>query len=527
MHSEHAKPLFPGTIDIKFNQKRRRDILAALKANWQFVFTAIALLTLFGGVLAVIQFSTPDLAGNDGYYHIKLAQVMRENGLRPEFSWLPLTILNAQDYYDHHYLFHVLLIPFTFGDLRTGAKIASVVFPALTFLMGWLLLRGQRVPLAWLWAVGFVAVSEAFLYRMSMPRAQALSLLMLLLALHLTFTGRHRWLLLVGFLYVWLYNAFPLLLVVVGTYVAAHWLLERQLRSAPLLYAAAGVGLGLVINPYFPQNLFFIYNHLVPKLVDATAIKVGNEWYPYRTWTLVENSTLALGLFAAGVFSLGLHNRRMSVPAATTLVLALLFGLMLFKSRRFVEYWPAFTLLFAALAAAPLLHQWRQASVKYLVVAAAAMLLLFAPATWLNIQGTQENMQTSKPAQTFAAASAWLVDNTPAGSRVFQTDWDDFTRLFFYNTHNTYTAGLDPTYMQLYDPDLFDLWVDITKGRVDAPAQLIASTFGAGYVISDLKHKDFIESAQADPGLEEVYRDDYAVIFQLTSSNVEGENVVK
>lgn len=519
MHSEHAKPLFPGAVGIQVNQKRWRGMASTLKTHWQFVLSAVALLAIFGGVLAVIQFSTPDLAGNDGYYHIKLAQVMRDNGLRPEFSWLPLTILNAQDYYDHHYLYHVLLIPFTFGDLRVGAKVASVVFPSLTFLMGWLLLRGQRVPLAWLWAVGFVAVSEAFLYRMSMPRAQSLSLLVLLLALHLTFTGRHRWLLPVGFLYVWLYNAFPLLLVVVGTYVAAHWLLERQWRPAPLLYAAAGVGLGLVINPYFPQNLVFIYNHLAPKLVDATAIKVGNEWYPYRTWTLVENSTLALGLFAAGVFSLGLHNRRMSVPVATTLVLALLFGAMLFKSRRFVEYWPAFALLFGALAAAPLLHQWRTAGTKYIVAAAVAMLLLFVPAIWFNVQGTQENMQKSKPAQTYAAASAWLVDNTPAGSRVFQTDWDDFTRLFFYNTHNTYTAGLDPTYMQLHDPQLFDLWINITQGRVEAPAQDIATSFGASYVISDLKHQDFIKAAQADPGLEEVYRDDFAVIFQLATTN--------
>ncbi|GAB4453243.1 MAG: hypothetical protein Kow0031_35530 [Anaerolineae bacterium] len=519
MQSEQAKPLFTGAAGIRLNQKGWRGTAVTLKAHRQLVFTSVTLLALFVGVLAAIQFSTPALAGNDGYYHIKLAQVMRENGLRPAFTWLPLTILNVQDYYDHHYLYHILLIPFTFGDLRQGAKVASVIFPALTFFMGWLLLRGQRVPLSALWAVGFVAVSEAFLYRMSMPRAQSLSLLMLLLALHLTFTGRHRWLLPVGFLYVWLYNAFPLLLVVVGTYVAATWLLERQFQPAPLLYAAGGVALGLVINPYFPQNLVFIYNHLAPKLVDATATKVGNEWYPYRTWTLVENSALALGLFAAGIFALGLNSRRMSVPTATVLVLALLFGAMLFKSRRFVEYWPAFALLFGALSAAPLLEQWGKAGKAYTLAIAAALLLLFVPATWLNIEGASENMRDSKPAETYADASGWLVANTPAGSRVFQTDWDDFTRLFFYNTHNTYTAGLDPTYLQLHDPELFDRWVDITKGRVETPSRDIGELFAANYVISDLNHKDFIKAAQADPALEEVYRDDYAVIFQLTSAN--------
>ena len=38
-------------------------------------------------------------------------------------------------------------------------------------------------------------------------------------------------------------------------------------------------------------------------------------------------------------------------------------------------------------------------------------------------------------------------ENSEPGSLVFQTDWDDFTRLFFYNTTNVYTIGLDVTYM--------------------------------------------------------------------------------
>ena len=86
---------------------------------------------------------------------------------------------------------------------------------------------------------------------------------------------------------------------------------------------------------------------------------------------------------------------------------------------------------------------------------------------------------------------------------------------FFYNSHNTYTLGLDPTYMQLHDADMYELWVDVSKGRVETPAQVIADDFGAGYVITDLKHKSFLKQAKADPQLEEVYRDEYAVIFTL------------
>jgi hypothetical protein len=484
--------------------------------QWQTLITATGLLGLFVVLFATIQFATPNLIDNDAYFHIKFAQVMRTQGLLPAFIWLPLTILKADAYFDHHFLYHVLLIPFTYGDLREGGKWAGVIIPAFTFSAAWLVLRGQKVPYAALWALGLFALSEGFLYRMSMTRAQSLSLLILLLSLHVILTRRFRWLLPLVFLYVWSYNAFPLILVLVAAYVAVRLLLEGHLDLAPVGYAVLGLGLGLIINPYFPDNLSFIYHHLAPKLTETTATKVGTEWYPYDTWVLVENSGLALLAFIAGAFALGLHERRMSTATATLLLLATLFGLMLFKSRRFIEYYPAFVWLFCALAWGPVFQKWLQSKPWMNMVLPLGLMLVLIPAMGFTVQAAQAEVQESKPYQRYAEAAAWLEAHTPAGSRVFQTDWDDFTRLYFYNTHNTYTLGLDPTYMQLYDAELYDLWVAITRGKVEAPGQVIDKTFGGKYVLSDLKHERFLEQAESDPHLEEVYRDQDAVVFQVT-----------
>src|ERR1044071_7141298 len=111
----------------------------------------IALFLLFLLGMALIQFSTANMPDNDGFYHIKLAWLMRTEGLKPAFPYLPLSILNEDGFYDHHFLFHVALIPFTFGDLRTGAKWAAVVFAGLAFLAVWYLFYRQRIPFAWLW----------------------------------------------------------------------------------------------------------------------------------------------------------------------------------------------------------------------------------------------------------------------------------------------------------------------------------------------------------------------------------------
>ncbi len=483
------------------------------------LWTGLGLLIVFFVALAWVQFSTPDMPDNDGYYHIRFAQLMRTQGLKPDFPWLPLTILNPREFYDHHFLFHVALIPFTLGDLRLGAKWASVTFASLAFLSIWWLLRRQRVPFAAVWALGLLVVSQAFLYRMSITRAQSLSLAVLALGLHWIFTGRHKLLLPLAFVYVWMYDAFPLLVVAALLYTLAVWLAERRLDAWPLIYATGGTLLGLVINPYFPANLVFIYRHLLPKLLETTSVRVGNEWYPYTTLQLSENSGFALLAFLAGVLALGLRGERMDARTATALLLAALFGVMLFQSRRFIEYFAPFALLFAALAWSPLLERpaslarGRLGARSWLPALALGGLLLLG--AWRTLPDARSSVQSSKPYDLFSGAAAWLEANTRLGERVFQTDWDDFPRLFFYNIHNTYLVGLDPTYLQLYDAQRYDHWLQITQGKVENPAQRIRTDFGASYVVSDLQHEEFIRRAEGDPAMDEVYRDAQAVIYAI------------
>ena len=489
--------------------------------NWADIRTGFLLWIIIIVFLSLVQFSTPDLPDNDGYYHIKLAYLMRTEGLTPEFNWLPLSILNAREYYDHHFLFHVALIPFTFGNLITGAKLAAVFFASLAFMSVWNLFKNQKIPLALLWAFGLVAVSEAFIYRMSITRAQSLSLLVLMVGLDWLLRKKYKRLLFLGFFYVWLYNAFPLLLVLAGGYVAVNWLFTHKLELQPLLYASIGIGLGMVINPFFPYNIIFTTSHILPKLFETTSISVGSEWYPYTTAQILKNSLFALVAFISGTFALGFHGKRMDLRTAVSFVLAVLFGLMLFQSRRFIEYFPPFALIFAAFAWTPLIQSaMDQASNRlYKWLPPIALIAILIPGIWITQQSAQTSIQKSKPFETYAESSAWLSANTPAGSRVFQTDWDDFPRLFFYNTQNTYLIGLDPTYMLYYNQDLYTTWVEITKGRIDNPSAMIAGNFGSEYVLSDLNHKNFLKVAENDPGLVEVFRSQDSVVFQVILQN--------
>jgi hypothetical protein len=97
---------------------------------------------------------------------------------------------------------------------------------------------------------------------------------------------------------------------------------------------------------------------------------------------------------------------------------------------------------------------------------------------------------------TLRRSLGWLKANT-LRSGVFQTDWDDFSQLFFHNTHNTYTLGLDPTYRSHTMPHVQVKDITWDAGR---SVVIIADTFG-GLMLTDLDHTSFLDEVAADlPG---------------------------
>ena len=57
--------------------------------------------------------------------------------------------------------------------------------------------------------------------------------------------------------------------------------------------------------------------------------------------------------------------------------------------------------------------------------------------------------------------------------------------------------------------------VALTRGEVATPSTAIRARFGAEFVVTDLKHTAFLKRAAADAGLQEVYRDSQAAVFQV------------
>ncbi|HEX8090134.1 MAG TPA: hypothetical protein VF762_14835, partial [Blastocatellia bacterium] len=201
----------------------------------------IAAFALIAAVMGWIEWGGPAILDNDGYYHIRWSKMLRESFPHlPPFKALPLTTLNEEHYVDHHYLFHLFLAPFTFGDLRVGAKLAAVVFSSLGLLSLFALFVTYNVRHRWLWLAPLVASSEPFLYRMSMTRAPALSVALLGLGTYLLLKRKHILLALLSFTFVWFYSLFPLILAFALAYTTAIYLAERRIDLWGALASASG-----------------------------------------------------------------------------------------------------------------------------------------------------------------------------------------------------------------------------------------------------------------------------------------------
>lgn len=482
----------------------------------------IILYGLCFAVLTALLFAAPGFFGTDDYYHARIAtEIITQGRLAVQFPWLPKTILSPERFTDHHLLYHLYIAPWTFWFGMAGAKLATVSIAAGVFVAVWALLRQTGTRGAFLWALALFGASAPFLFRLLMIRTQGASLLLLIVALSLLFARRWRWLLPLAFAYAWLYNGFVLVLAFAALYTLAAWIADRRLEWQPVIYTALGLALGLVINPYFPQNILFITDHLGAKVDLGDSVRVGNEWYPYTTGALLANSGGALLALALGLLAPSFSNRKRDRVDNTLLFAALLTLVMVLRSRRFIEYYPAFALLFAATAwgrGAVRLADWLPRRLRFrwlLPLGAAAVAGVFAYGVLMEVY---RDAQDARSPDYLAGAAAWLRENTPDGAMIFQTDWDDFTRLFYHNTRSVYLVGLDPTYLEIADPALWDDWVDITQGKVTEPSQVIQTRFGADYVVSDRQHDKFIQRAKQDPNMQLVYQDRYNYVWQITGA---------
>ncbi len=227
-----------------------------------------------------------------------------------------------------------------------------------------------------------------------------------------------------------------------------------------------------------------------------------------------------------------------------------------FRSKRFAEYFPPFAILFAAfswkeffaLVFSPLREDFRNDAEPFYdankksakwdaydvgkqtslwLVGLILVLWLVYNLRGIEFAGFKETgliatLQGNEANDKYKRASDWAKENIPEGERIFNCNWDDFPKLFFYDTKHNYVYGLDPNYLFTENPDLSKLIPDLTSGKIEDPAPIIRERFGARFIFTDAKeNEDMVAKCLESGWCEMVYEDNEAMFLKIR--DVKGE----
>ena len=508
----------------------------------------VLLFVVIFAILTYVQY-TSVIGDPDGFYHTKIALFLSQGIVLHAMPWLQFTTL-AASFTDHHFLYHVLLVPFVlFGKPLVGVKLATVVFSAAFFTVFYFILRRLQLAAPLTYTLLLLGTS-AFLFRLSLVKANAVSLIVLLLVILALLERRALFLGICTALYVWLYGGWPVAWVVAIIFFVTDWFIgwvslpqssrihphiRRITKTRTLFFAlVAGTICGIIINPYWPSNINFYWQQIwqIAILNNGSVSGVGGEWSSLSPAEFAVFFGYPLLALMPAIAMVIVDPVRASRRSWQIFLFALLCALFAVKSRRYVELAAPMLILSASsfwrdMFAHGMLHTWwRRARLLFqrgadqLTIAALALLVtcIFLPNIGFAAQIITAHNELSRgvPLMRYARAGAWLHDNTPAGSIVFHSDWDDWPMLFYFNDHNYYLVGLDPTFMYNYSPTLYKRWATLTRDGTDPdPIGFILDTLHAQYVLIGKDHDKLQKTIGENLYSRLVYEDDDVWIYRI------------
>ncbi|MFH0763362.1 MAG: hypothetical protein V1925_05705 [Candidatus Omnitrophota bacterium] len=486
----------------------------------------VALMLVLGiGVIVAAQFSIPTLFSADGYLHIRMAQFLRDGGLHYNFHWARFSTF-AHNFADKDFLYHVLLIPFTFlPDIFWGAKLSAAIFAAILYLVFWQAVKRYcRVRLlAPVFLLAFFC-SAAFLQAVCQPRNMILTVILIMFFVPALIRKRAWFLFIITALYTLSHVSGPYLLLFALIGEGVRFANERVFSRRSLGAVALGLAAGLLLHPNFPNNLlvFYLNGILVPIFSLKWGLELGAEFFPMSTREFVLLYPLILvAIFLFIAMSLS-RQRKITVSTQVWLSVSGFFLVFSFFSRRY--FWYAYPLILVSLAG--YISDWWDSGERLVFLrehrlarfgAIGLAALLFGAILY----SSHKDFQYYRSAEFnynrhYELVGEWMRQHLPPGELVFHSNWSDSQYFIGLNPKNDYFVTLDPIYMRYWNPKLYQIYRDISFGSTEDPYTLLKENFGVRYGYAGKAYfSGLIKQIRSDARFEVLAEDSFGLIFRL------------
>jgi len=484
---------------------------------------------LFAGIATIflLQFSIPTLFGADGYLHIRMAEFLKDYGPHYHFHWARFSTF-TQNFADKDFIYHVLLVPFTFlPNIFWGAKLAAAIFAAvLYFVFCWALTRYCRArPLVPVFALVFF-LSAPFLQALAQPRNMVLVIALTILFIHYLIQKRYLALCLVSIIYSLSHVSGPYLLLFAVLGETLRFAHERFFAWKSAVAVALGVAIGFLLHPNFPHNLlvFYLNGILVPVFALKWGLELGAEFFPMNTRDFVLGYPF---VFIAVLLWIGLGvSRQKKISLATQIWMAIagFFFVFSFFSQRYLIH--AYPLVLIALAgycsdwwqsrpeAMPSPFKAHKIIYLSLVAGSAALLLFIGMHTWqdFKLRLDTELIYNSH----YEAVGKWMDSSVPPREVIFHTNWSDAQYFIGLNPKDDYLVTLDPIFMYYWDSKKYELYRQVSFGNNPDPYKAIKEVFGCQYGYCGKNYfSGLIKQIRSDSRFEVLGEDALGLVFKL------------
>lgn len=493
--------------------------------DYLYNISTIAVL-LFGVVsIIIVQFWTPTLFGADGYLHIRMAEFIKNHGLKYDFHWAHYSTF-VKNFADKDFLYHILLIPFVKFSPKIffGAKLSAIFFSVIFLIFFCIMLRRYTLkPLVPLFLLALL-MSDRFFYLFCWPRQMIIVIALTILGIHFLIEKKYLPVFFVTFIYCLIHVSGPYMFLYAVLTETTRFFSNRKFNFKSLWITALAIAAAYLVHPNLPNNIlaFYLNSIMVPIYSMKWGLELGAEFFPLSTREyLLSYPFLVLCVILIPIIAVFLRPKA-TLRTQVFLMHSLVYFVFSLLSQRYIAH--GYPLILLSLAC--YIQDYSKGGVEKVEIPSPKILLYFG-VVFLCVFGVISGVSTYKNLRQFVSVTKvydshyesvgeFFKQNIPKGELIFHSNWSDSQYFIGVDPDNDYFVTFDPIYMVYYDRSLYNLYREVSFGRVNDPYTTLKHTFGVNYGYAGKNYfGGLIEQVRQDSRFKILGEDGLGIVFKL------------
>lgn len=542
------------------------------KENINYLLVFLFFVVLF----SFIYFTVPKIISlDDPLFYIKYSQMIREQGLSVinNFHWIYFA--DNTRFGMLYSLFNFVLIPFTFfPELWMGIKYFAVFGASVVMFIIYWWFRKIKISYAFFLLLVLWSISPiSFVMRTLYTRPFILMMIIGLLEIYCLWRKRYIFVVLLAFLHIFNHgNTFYLPSFFAFVFFIFSFLHSKKFDWRLIFSSFFGTILGMVILPNFPKNFLImfkvVFNIYVAVLGKSQVqIQEGVENYGVNVFDFIFDNYLFLGILFGFLFlrivyyfyqvkNKETESGRLNFFSTDKEILILndsLFFINIFSlvgfifTRRVSDFWFPLIIIYFALSIkliSPYFKIFINENFKKIILTSGKILFFVILIYLVGARAMALNYRIANASSPviLEKTAKWLNDNTGDKDIIFLDNWSYFPNLFYYNTKNYYTMGMEPRFLYDYNPELYLYWTNIVSrglpcNKVDCQewldqingkksdeaikildkgvAEIIFKKFKSQYILTSVSAGNFYVILKKSQYFEQVFQDEEFTNFTV------------